>query len=177
MHACMRRARAPSRGGVSASPRAASPCPNRPCHGMRRAAHRFAVSAAVHTSQCERGCFPPPQTATPGPGPGGRAGGACLGCVCARACAGMESGANVGSCGREWHVHEERPRVELRTVVGFDGCARRCAASRDRFPCHAVQCSAVQCNAMQSRVEICIIVYLIYYVVEEAKEVRVLWAL
>jgi hypothetical protein len=30
---------------------------------------------------------------------------------------------------------------------------------------------------MQSRVEICIIVYLIYYVVEEAKEVRVLWAL
>jgi hypothetical protein len=30
---------------------------------------------------------------------------------------------------------------------------------------------------MQSRVEICIIVYLIYYVVEEAKEVSVLWAL
>ncbi len=39
--------------------------------------------------------------------------------------------------------------------------------------CSAVQCSAVQCNAMHSRVEICIIVYLIYYVVEEAKEVRV----
>jgi hypothetical protein len=89
----------------------------------------------------------------------------------------------LGSCGREWYGHEE-PRVELRTVVGFDGCARRCAASVcgvagsvpmpcSAVQCSAVQCSAVQCNAMHSRVEICIIVYLIYYVVEEAKEVRV----